>query len=36
MLQQQAFQKTLFSLNETYQLVSSLFGTAMKNGTAGV
>ena len=35
-LQQQAFQKALFSLNETYQLASRLFGTDMNNGIAGV
>ena len=35
-LQQQAFQKALFSLNETYQLASRLFGTAMRNGIEGV
>ena len=35
-LQQQAFQKALFSLNETYQLVSKLFGTEIMNEIAGV
>ena len=35
-LQQQAFQKALFSLNETYQLASRLFGTAIENGVSRV
>jgi len=30
------FQKTLFSLNEIYYLNSRFFGTAMRNGIAGV
>ena len=33
--QQQAFQKALFSLNETYQLASKLFGTEIMNEIAG-
>jgi len=35
-VQQQAFQKALFSLNETYQLASRLFGTAIENGVSRV
>ena len=35
-LQQEAFQKALFSLNETYQLASSLIGTEILNDISGV
>ena len=35
-LQPQTFQKALFSLNETYQLASRLFGTAIRNDISGV
>ena len=33
-LQQRTFQKALFSLNETYQLASKLFGTEIMNEIA--
>jgi len=36
MLYWQPFQKALFSLSETYQLVSRLFGTAIENGVSRV
>jgi len=32
----QAFQKALFSLTETYQLISKLFDTAIENGVSTV
>ena len=33
---QQAFQKAFFSLSETYQLASQLFGIAIENGVSTV
>jgi len=36
MLYWQPFQKALFSLSKTYQLVSRLFGTAIENGVSRV